>query len=93
MEVMDLQTDRLPHKLTLNRREQLTVTGVDEILGLDETTVALHTELGTLYIHGQGLQLKEFSVEAGQVTLTGQVSALIYREPRVSRPLFRRGQT
>jgi sporulation protein YabP len=84
MEVMDLaqQTDRLPHKLTLNRREQLTVTGVDEVIGFDETAVILRTELGALHIHGQQLQLKELSVDSGQMAVTGQISALVYEEPR-----------
>ena len=54
---MAQQIDRLPHKLTLNRREQLTVTGVDEIIGFDENTVVLQTELGMLYVHGEGLQV------------------------------------
>ena len=90
---MAQQTDRLPHKLTLNRREHLTVTGVDEILGLDETSVVLHTDQGTLYIHGQALQLKELSVEAGQVILTGQVNAMVYQEPRRRTSLFSRGQS
>ena len=95
MEVIDLaqQTDRLPHKLTLNRREQLTVTGVDEIIGFDETIVALHTDLGTLHIHGQQLQLKELSVDSGQMAVTGQISALIYEEPRSRRGLLGRRQT
>lgn len=89
---MAQQTDRLPHKLTLNRREQLTVTGVDEIIGFDENTVVLHTELGTLCIHGENLQLKELSVDSGQTAVTGQISALVYQEPRSRRGLFGRSR-
>ena len=90
---MAQQTDRLPHKLTLNRREQLTVSGVDEIIRFDETAGALHTDLGTLHIHGQDLQLKELSLESGQMAVTGQISALIYEEPRTHRGWFGRRQT
>lgn len=89
---MTQQTDRLPHKVTLNRREQLTVTGVDEILGFDAHAVVLHTDLGLLCIHGEGLELKELSVEAGQMALTGKVNAMVYEEPRPQRGLFRRRQ-
>ena len=94
MEVMDLaqQTDRLPHKLTLNRREQLTVTGVDEIIGFDENTVVLHTDLGTLFVHGENLALKELSVDSGQLAVTGQISAMVYEEPKMRRGLFGRKQ-
>ena len=89
---MTQQSDRLPHKLTLNRREQLTVTGVDEILGFDEHTVILRTDLGLLCIHGEELELKELSVEAGQTSLSGKINAIIYEEPRNRRGLFRHRQ-
>lgn len=89
---MAQQTDRLPHKLTLNRREQLTVSGVDEVIGFDENTVILHTELGALHIYGQQLQLKELSVESGQMAVTGQISALVYEQPRSRRGWFGRRQ-
>ena len=79
---MALQTDRLPHKLTCNRREQLTVTGVEEIIGFDETTVVLRTDLGTLLVQGSQLQLKTLSVEGGNVEVTGTITALAYEEPR-----------
>ena len=48
----------LPHKLTLNERKQLTVTGVTEVISFDETAVIARTEYGTLVVQGQDLQLK-----------------------------------
>ena len=41
---------QLPHKLTLNERRQLTMTGVTEVISFDETAAVLHTSLGTLLI-------------------------------------------
>lgn len=73
---------RLPHKLTLDERKHVTMTGVTEVISFDENTVVLHTGLGTLRIHGQDLQLKNLSLEGGQVAVDGTVSALIYEEPR-----------
>ena len=72
----------LPHKLTLNERHSLTVTGVSEVISFDDAAVILTTALGTLTIHGSGLQLKTLSLEGGQVAVDGEVSALIYEEPR-----------
>ena len=72
----------LPHKLTLNERRQLTVTGVTEVISFDETAVALRTELGTLTVQGQQLQLKTLSVEGGQVAVEGSIAAMVYEEPR-----------
>lgn len=84
--------EHLPHKLQLNERQQLTMTGVTEVVSFDEATVVLQTGLGTLMVHGQNLQLKTLSLEGGQVAVDGTVSALIYEEPRQSggwRRLFR----
>jgi hypothetical protein len=35
-----------------------------------------------LMVHGQALQLKTLSVEGGQTAVEGQISALVYEEPR-----------
>lgn len=72
----------LPHKLTLNERKTLTMTGATEVVSFDENAVVLKTGLGTLTIHGRQLQLKNLSLEGGQVAVDGVISALIYEEPR-----------
>ena len=72
----------LPHKLTLQERSHLSMTGVTEVVSFDENAVILHTELGTLIVQGSDLQLKTLSTEAGQVMVEGKVSALIYEEPK-----------
>lgn len=76
--------DSMPHKLCLNERKELTMTGVTEVVSFDENTVVLHTVLGTLIIQGQELQLKTLSLDGGQVAVEGNISALIYEEPRPS---------
>jgi sporulation protein YabP len=81
----------LPHKLTLDQRKNLTMTGVTEVVSFDENAVVLRTGMGTLEVQGQDLQLKTLSLDGGQVAVEGAVSALIYEEPRQEgwRRLFR----
>lgn len=74
--------EQLPHRLVLNERQQLTMTGVAEVVSFDETAVVLRTSLGTLLVQGSGLQLKTLSLEGGQVAVDGTVSALVYEETR-----------
>ena len=74
----------LPHRLTLNERHQLTMTGVTEVVSFDDTAVVLRTELGTLAVHGQQLQLKALTPEGGTVAVEGRISAISYEEPRQS---------
>ena len=80
----------LPHKLTLNERKQLTVTGVTEVVSFDENAVIVHTDLGSLVVQGKNLQLKTLLPEGGQVTVDGTVSAIGYEEPRPAGSLWRR---
>jgi sporulation protein YabP len=89
---MDMGDDRmaLPHKLTLNERKKLTMTGVAEVVSFEEDAVILKTALGTLVIQGRDLQLKTLSLEGGQVDVEGTVSALIYEEPKRSGGVLRR---
>ena len=73
---------QLPHKLTLNERRQLTMTGVTEVVSFDENAVVLHTSLGALVIQGRDLKLKTLSLDGGQVVVDGSIAALGYEEPR-----------
>ena len=72
----------LPHRLTLVERKKLTVTGVTEVISFEDTLVTLQTGMGMLTVQGSQLQLKNLSLEGGQVEVEGTVSALTYEEPR-----------
>lgn len=73
---------QLPHKLILDQRRDLSVTGVTEVVSFDETAVVLNTAAGTLVVQGEALQLKQLSEEGGKVAIVGQVAALYYQQPK-----------
>lgn len=79
-----------PHRLSLNERKELTVTGVTEVVSFDEEAVILKTSLGTLNVHGRQLQLKNLSTNGGQVEVSGNVTALIYQQTKPSGSWVRR---
>ena len=81
---------QLPHKLTLNERNKLTLTGVTEVVSFDETAVVLRTILGDLEIQGQELKMKNLSIEGGQLEVSGQISGFYYTEPRPVGGFWRR---
>ena len=70
------------HTLTLHERKKLTMRGVSEVVSFEENLVQLRTGLGDLAVHGQQLQLKNLTLEGGEVAVEGNISALIYQEPR-----------
>lgn len=81
---MDMAEGQVPHTLSLNERQKLTMTGVTEVVSFDDTSVVLRTALGTLLVQGRELQLRTLSLEGGQVAVDGTISALVYEEPRQS---------
>ena len=72
----------IPHKLTLNNRKELHMTGVTEVISFDEQAVVVKTSMGLLTIHGQNLQLRNLSLEGGQIAVDGTLTAFVYEEPR-----------
>ena len=79
-----------PHRLSLNERKELTVTGVTEVVSFDDETAVMKTSLGALTVHGRQLQLKNLSTNGGQVEVSGTVSALIYQQNKPTGSWVRR---
>ena len=81
---------QIPHKLNLDERNKLTMTGVTEVVSFDEETAVMKTSLGALTVHGRQLQLKNLSTNGGQVEVSGTVSALIYQQNKPTGSWVRR---
>ena len=68
------------HRLALEGRNQLSVSGVTEAVSFDEALAVLETAQGTLIIRGANLHVEQLNLEAGEVRLSGQVDSLSYEE-------------
>ncbi|MCQ4022274.1 MULTISPECIES: sporulation protein YabP [unclassified Ruminococcus] len=69
-----------PHSLMLECRSALTLTGINDIGSFDSLTVMLYTDYGGLCIKGSSLHISKLSLDTGEVTIDGQISAMIYTE-------------
>lgn len=69
-----------PHNLILEDRRLLTVSGVSDVDSFDEETVVVFTDYGELTIRGSDLHINRLSVEVGDLTVEGKISALIYSQ-------------
>ena len=69
-------TDR--HNAILEDRSKLMLTGVTDVESFDENKVYLYTQLGELVIRGKQLHVNEMSLESGELTVEGEISALSY---------------
>jgi len=79
-----------PQNLILENRKRLSVSGVEEVSGFDESYVQLRTVLGDLTVRGEGLSVESLSVEAGELCVTGAVASVEYRERVQPRGLLAR---
>lgn len=70
----------LGHHLILEEREQLVVSGVEEVESFDESAIYLTTVRGGLEIQGEGLHIEKLSLDGGDLKVEGQVNALIYQD-------------
>lgn len=74
------RTAVVPHNIVLEGRRMLTVSGVSDVDSFDEETVVIFTELGELTVRGSNLHINKLSVDVGELTVEGDISALIYSE-------------
>lgn len=75
--------DRMPvknHRIELNNRKNLLITGVKDVYSFDEQEILLETEQGTLLIRGGELHIGRLSIERGETDVDGRVDSLIYTE-------------
>lgn len=70
----------MPHNLVLEDRRLLTVSGVSDVDSFDEETVIVFTDLGELTVRGKNLHINRLSVEVGELTVEGNIAALIYSD-------------
>ena len=69
------------HSLTLEGRERLSLSGVEDVSGFDENQIVLTTAQGELSIRGQELHIERIDLELGKLEVRGHVQELSYEEP------------
>lgn len=78
-------TPEAAHHILLEGREQLTVSGVEEVESFDENTIVMVTSKGTLVVRGEDLHIEKLSLDGGDLKVEGDIDALTYEESRRER--------
>jgi len=74
-----------PHHIILEEREQLSVSGVEEVESFDEATIVMYTSRGTLVVRGEGLHIEKLSLDGGDLKVEGEIDSLTYEDDRRER--------
>ena len=69
-----------PHSLSLEAREKLSISGVDDVSGFDENLIVLTTSQGDLTVRGANLHIDRIDLDAGQLEVRGSIQELSYGE-------------
>ena len=83
----------MEHRLELVGRENLVVSGVEEVERFDEEEIVMRTTAGTLVVGGTRLHIGKLNLEGGQLHVDGTIHTLFYEEqsaPRGQGGLLRR---
>ena len=76
------------HRLILEEREHLTVSGVEEVESFDENLIVMDTAQGVLVVRGEDLHIEKLSLDGGDLKVEGTVESLTYEEDRRGRGGF-----
>lgn len=68
------------HKLQMQNREQVQVTGVKDVVSFDSGEILLETVDGMLQFKGNELHVKRLTLEKGEVDIEGHVESLTYSD-------------
>lgn len=71
---------RSDHCLTLEGREALSVTGVEDVVSFDEAEIVLYTVEGMLRLRGASLHINKLSIENGELQIEGIIDSMEYTD-------------
>lgn len=68
----------LPHKIILEGRSKMAVSGVEDVESFDEGMIVANTVKGQLIIRGVGMHLEKLSLDSGEILINGKIDGLEY---------------
>ena len=81
----DTEFNAAPHRVTLDGRDRLTVSGVEDVDRFDENEIVMNTAEGVLIVSGENLHIDKLSLDGGELHVDGRVDALSYEDAGLSR--------
>ena len=67
-----------PHRVMMEERGKMSITGIVDVVSFDENQVVLDTDKGLLTIKGKDLCVSRLTLDKGEVDVDGQADSLVY---------------
>ena len=68
------------HKVIVDKRQKLSITGLIDVMSFDDETIVTETEMGILIIRGNNLHVNALNLEKGELEIDGSVDHLNYED-------------
>ena len=73
-----LETSGVNNIISINERKSITITGVKKIDSFDNEEFLLNTNLGTILLKGEDLEMIKLDTLEGNVSIKGKINSLEY---------------
>ena len=74
--------DTAIHRVVMEGRQSLRVSGVEDVESFDDDTVVIYTVDGTMTVKGMDFRINKLSVEDGELEIDGDVDSILYSDSR-----------
>ncbi|GHU53855.1 hypothetical protein AGMMS49975_13080 [Clostridia bacterium] len=75
-----MSEDKAKHTITIERKENVALTGVLDVLSFDEESVVADTQLGVVVVRGVSLHVNKLNLETGDLAVDGNIGSVQYED-------------
>ena len=73
------------HRMILEDRERMSITGVIDVLSFDEESIIAETEKGMLILRGNNMHVGKLNLDESEVSVDGLIDTIEYSEGGISK--------
>ncbi len=73
-----IESTTFSHLVNINERKSITITGIKNIESFDSEEFILNSNLGTILLKGQNLEIIKLDTIEGKVSIKGDINSLAY---------------
>lgn len=70
--------------ITMEDRERMVVTGVEQVESFNDNTIILTTIKGGMHIKGETLNISKLNLDDGSVKINGKINSVTYTNKEVT---------
>ena len=74
------QANKAPHKVVIDSRRKIVVTGVEDVDSFNENEVILLSNHGFITVVGDDLHINKLNLDEGQLVVEGMIQGLDYAD-------------